>query len=161
MTQVTFGYSDSEDRVWLSSSAGVRFWLTRRQLSGLLRPMCEILEKSVPGDDIPNALPASQRIALEHEEALADSPEGQPALEKNKETRSAGTAPVQPPILATGINFQADSRHCALIITAGHEPARIDLSRMDCHRLLAALHQTSVSAGWAVAGLPGWLSGPR
>ncbi|MFA5081768.1 MAG: hypothetical protein WC474_04380 [Hydrogenophilaceae bacterium] len=158
MTQVTFGYSDSEDRIWLSSSAGARFWLTRRLLSGLLRPMCEILEKSVPGGDIPNALPAGQRIALEHGEALADSPEGLPALAKNKETRSAGAAAAQPPILVTSITFQADSRHCALIITAGHEPTRIDTNRMDLHRLLAALYQTATAARWALADLPIWLT---
>lgn len=158
MSQITFGYSDSEDRIWLSSSAGTRFWLTRRLLAGLLRPMCEILEKSVPGGDIPHALPASQRIALEHEEAMADSPEGQPAMEKNKETRGAGAAATKPPILVTSITFQAGPQKCALIITAGHEPTRIDTNRMDCHRLLAAMHQTSRSAGWALAGLPDWLA---
>ena len=158
MSQITFGYSDSEDRIWLSHSDGTRFWLTRRLFSGLLRPMCDILEKTVPGGDIPHALPAGQRIALEHEEALSDSPEGQPALEKNKETRGAGTAPAQPPILVTSITFQADDRHCALTITAAREPTRIELNRVDCHRLLAAMHQTGVAAGWGLTGLPDWLA---
>lgn len=161
MTQITFGYSDSEDRVWLSSSDGARFWLTRRLLAGLLRPVCDVLEKTVPGGDIPNALPPGQRIALEHEEAMADSPEGQPAIERNKETRVAGTPPSRPPVLVTSITFQANGKRCALIVTAGAEPTRVELNRMELHRLLAALHKTTISAGWSLSGLPDWLAAQR
>jgi len=158
MTQITFGYSDSEDRVWLSSSDGARYWLTRRLLTGLLRPVAELLEKTVPGGDVPHALPAADRIALEHEVALADGPDGQPAMAKNRETRTAGAAPGKPPALVTAITCQADSHRCALIITAGGEPGRIDLNRMDFHRLLTALHRITVTAGWGLAGLPDWLT---
>lgn len=158
MTQYTFGYSDSEDRVWLSGSDGSRYWLTRRLLAGLLGPVCELLERTVPGGDIPNALPAARRIALEHAEALADGPEGQPALALNQPSRSAGTAPSQPPALVNSITCEAHARRCALIITAGRTPARIDLNRMDFHRLLAALHRITVVAGWELAGLPDWLA---
>jgi hypothetical protein len=158
MTQITFGYSDSEDRVWLSSSEGARFWLTRRLLSGLLRPTCEVLEKTVPGGDIPHALGPAQRVALEHEEALADSPDGQPALAKNQDTRPAGGAAMKPPVLVSAVTFQADARRCALIITAGPEPTRIEVNRMDFHRLLAALYKITQSAKWGLAGLPDWLT---
>lgn len=158
MPQITFGYSDSEDRVWLSSSDGARYWLTRRLLAGLLRPVAELLEQTVPGGEIPNALPAAERIALEHEAALAEGPEGQPAMERNKETRAAGAAPGKPPVLVTAVTCQTDPRRCALIITAGGEPARIDMNRMDFHRLLAALHRITVTAGWGLAGLPDWLA---
>lgn len=158
MTQLTFGYSDSEDRVWLSSSDGSRYWLTRRLLAGLLGPVCELLERTVPGGEIPNALPAARRIALEHEEALADSPEGRPALALNQESRGTGMAPLRPPALVSSITFEAQAQRCALIVTAGREPARIDLNRMDFHRLLAALHRVTATAGWGLAGLPDWLT---
>ncbi len=159
MTEITFGYSDSEDRVWLSSSDGTRFWLTRRLLSGLLGPITELLEKTVPGGDIPNALAPAQRVVLEHEEALADTPEGQPVIEANKETRVAGAPAGRPPALVTSVTVQGDSNRCALILTAGSAPSRIDLNRMDFHRLLTALYQTTVNARWGLGGLPGWLTG--
>lgn len=159
MTQLTFGYSDSEDRIWLSSTDGTRYWLTRRLLAGLLGPITGALEKTVPGGDIPNALPAAQRVALEHEEALADSPEGAPALAKNKETRLAGAPPSKPPSLVASLTVQANSQRCSLIITAGREPARIDLSRLEFHRLLAALQRTTAAAGWRLPDLPHWLTG--
>ncbi|MDD3528734.1 MAG: hypothetical protein PHS77_02555 [Gallionellaceae bacterium] len=158
MTQFTFGYSDSEDRIWLSSSNGARYWLTRRLLVGLLGPVTSLLEKTVPGGDIPHALPPIQRIALEHEEALADSPDGQPALERNKDTRAAGAPPAQP-VLVTGLTFQANGRRCTLIVNTSHGQSQIKLNRMDFHRLLAALYRISLTAGWQVAGLPDWLAG--
>lgn len=158
MTQITFGYSDSEDRIWLASSDGSRYWLTRRLLASLIGPVTEVLQKSVPGGEIPHALATAQRVALEHEEALVDSPEGQPAIAKNKETRATGAAPAKPPLLVSSITFQADSERCSLIITAS-EPTRIDVNRMDFHRLLAALHQITVVAQWDLKGLPEWLTG--
>lgn len=157
MTQFTFGYSDSEDRIWLSSSDGARYWLTRRLLIGLLGPVTGLLEKTVPGDDIPHALPAAQRVALEHGEALADSPDGQPAFERNKETR--GTVAAQAPVLVTGLTCQANNRRCTLIINTGQGQAQIKLNRMDFHRLLGALYRITLTAGWQIAGLPEWLTG--
>jgi hypothetical protein len=158
MTRITFGYSDSEDRVWLSSSDGARYWLTRRLLARLLRPVTDMLEKTVPGGDIPHALPPGSRVALEHEAALADGPEGLPPVQTNTETRAPGTAPGKPPALVTEVTCQADGRRCALIITAGGEPKRIEMNRADLHRTLSALHRITVKAGWGLAGLPDWLA---
>lgn len=160
MSQFTFGYSDSEDRIWLASSDGPRYWLTRRLVAGLLPPACELLEKTVPGGDIPHALPAGQRVALEHEEALAESPEGKPALERNVETRQAGSPP-PPPLLASAVTLQASPQRCTLIVAAGTEAGRLEVNRRDFHRLLAALHQVTVRAHWDLGGLPDWLTGPR
>lgn len=161
MTQITFGYSDSEDRIWLVSSDGARYWLTRRLLAGLLPPVTELLEKTVPGGSIPNALPANQRIRLEHQEAMVDDPDGQPALERNKETRQDGAAPTAPPVLVTSMTIHADESHCGLIISAGAHTARLDLNRLDFHRLLQALYQITVTASWDIGGLPDWLAGFR
>lgn len=158
MTQLTFGYSDSQDRVWLSSTDGARFWLTRRLIKGSIKPVCDLLEQTVPGGEIPNALPAPERVALEHAEAMADSPEGQPALEKNKETRTAGGTPASPPALVTSLTFKVGATRCTLIITAGGAPVSIDLNRMDFHRLLGALGKIIGSAGWDIPGLPDWLA---
>jgi hypothetical protein len=159
MTQLTFGYSDSEDRIWLSSTDGKRYWLTRRLVKGLLKPVCDLLEKTVPGGGIPNELPPAQRVALEHEEAMADTPEGQPALEKNKETRPAShNGPITPPALITSLTFNASATHCSLIITAGQPPTSIDLNRIDFHRLLGALYKITVTANWDITGQPSWLT---
>ncbi len=157
MTQITFGYSDSEDRVWLSAN-NARYWLTRRLLAGLLPPVCDLMQKTVPGGDIPNALPPEQRIVLEHQESMSANPDGKPALEQNKTTRPEGAAPVLPPILATTVTFQADEQRCVLIVKTGREETKIQLGRIDFHRLLAALKQVVTSCGWGLGGLPDWLN---
>jgi hypothetical protein len=157
MTQITFGYSDSEDRVWLSTE-GARYWLTRRLLAGLLPAVCDLMQKTVPGGEIPNALPNEKRIALEHQESMQANPDGKPALEQNAVTRPEGAAPAKPPILANSVTFQADSQRCVLIVKTSREETKIQLGRIDFHRLLAALKQVVTSARWGLTGLPDWLN---
>ncbi len=158
MTQITFGYSDTEDRIWLSISTGMRFWLTRRLVAGFLPKVADLLEKTVPGGDIPNALDPGQRIALEHAEAMEDDPEGKPAMELNKETRAPGQpAPSAPPRLLTSLSFSAKGEHCTLILLPDDPKGRITLKRLEFHRLLGALVRSAHGARWQLSGLPGWL----
>ncbi|MFZ5484678.1 MAG: hypothetical protein ACOZB0_10655 [Pseudomonadota bacterium] len=158
MTDITLGYSDSEDRVWLASSDGHRFWLTRRLLSRLLDALAGLLTRTVPGGDLPNALPADQRIHLEHAESLARSPEGQPALLLNKAglASPSGVTPT-PPRLATRITCQADGPRGALIVEAAGVATRFELNRIDFHRLLAAMATVANQAHWDLPDLPAWL----
>lgn len=161
MTEITFGYSDSEDRIWLSVSNGMRFWLTRRLASGLLPKAAELLEKTVPGGSIPNALPAEQRVALEHAEALEEDLDGKPAMELNKETRAPGEArPAAAPRLLTTVSVSAKGDQCTLILLPNDEHGRIALRRIEFHRLLAAIVRTTHNARWDLAGLPAWLDRP-
>lgn len=158
MRDITLGYSDSEDRIWLASSDGHRFWLTRRLLLRLLGALAELLERTVPGGDIPNALPAEQRIRLEHAESLANTPEGKPALQLNKANPATppGVTPA-PPRLATRITCQADGPRCTLIVEATGVATRFELNRIDFHRLLAAMTSVAHQAHWGLPGLPAWL----
>lgn len=157
MTQLTFGYSQTEDRIWFSVSEGDKFWLTRRLIIGFIAPICALLEKTVPGGDFPNALAAEQRVALEHEAALQESPDGAPALEENVETRGSG--PVRAPRLVNTMTVQISDTQCTLILIANGEESQFRLSRLEFQRLLAALHRVMVSADWQAPGLPVWLSG--
>jgi hypothetical protein len=163
MTQLTFGYSDSEDRIWLSVSTGQRFWLTRRMLLGFLPKIAELLQKTVPGGDIPHALPAAERVALEHAEALEDNLDGQPAMTLNKETRttSLGSGKVPPPPqLLTSLSASAKGDHCTLILRADDPEGGMKLKRIEFHRILAALVRTARNAGWDLRGIPNWLNPP-
>lgn len=161
MTQLTFGYSDSEDRIWLSVSSGMRFWLTRRLVSGFLPKVAELLEKTVPGGDIPNALPPDQRVALEHAEALEEDLDGKPAMEVNKETRTNGDPiPSAPPQLLTTLSVSADGTHCTLILLPDNQSGRVTLKRIEFHRLVAALLRTAKNSRWDITGLPAWMSNP-
>jgi len=160
MTQLTFGYSDSEDRIWLSVSTGRRFWLTRRMVLGFLPKIADLLEKTVPGGDIPNALPASERIALEYIEALEDGLDGLPAMEMNKETRTAALGngpPPAPPHLLTSLSASAKGDRCSLILQPDTKDGTVSLKRLEFHRLLSALIRTATGAGWDLRGLPAWL----
>jgi hypothetical protein len=160
MTQLTFGYSDSEDRIWLSVSTGRRFWLTRRMVLGFLPKIAELLEKTVPGGDIPNALPAAERVALEYIEALEDDLDGQPAMEMNKETRTTAlgsSPPPAPPLLLTSLSASAKGERCSLILQPDAKDGTVSLKRLELHRLLSALIRTATNAGWDLRGLPAWL----
>jgi len=158
MSQLTFGYSDSEDRIWLASSDGSKFWLTRRLLERFIRPCAELLERTVAGGEVPNALPNRQRIAIEHAEALMDSPEGEPAFARDVETRSTAQAPAAPRLVNT-LRLDANPATCRLTLVAAGEETTLELNRIDYHRLLGALALTVQNADWRI-DLPGWL-GPR
>lgn len=157
MNQITFGYSDSEDRLWLSLSQGEKYWLTRRLLSGFLPQVAELMTSTVPGGEIPNALPTRQRIELEHEEALADSPDGAPALELNKETHEHGEKRSRAPQLANTLTVSAGPMQCELIVIAAGSETRFTLNRLEFHRLLGAIAKVTAHADWRLAGLPAWL----
>lgn len=160
MTQLTFGYSDSEDRIWLSVSTGRRFWLTRRMVLGFLPKVADLLEKTVPGGDIPNALPAAERVALEYLEALEDGLDGAPAMEMNKETRTRAIGdgpPPAPPLLLTSLSASAKGERCSLILQPDSKDGTVSLKRLEFHRLLSALMRTAGGAGWDLRGLPAWL----
>lgn len=160
MTQLTFGYSDSEDRIWLSVSTGRRFWLTRRMVLSFLPKVAELLEKTVSGGDIPNALPVAERVALEYIEALEDDLDGTPAMEVNKETRTAAIGsgpPPAPPLLLTSLSASAKGDRCSLILHPDTKDGTVSLKRVEFHRLLSALIRTAKGAGWDLRGLPVWL----
>lgn len=152
--QLTLGYSDSEDRLWLTTSDGTRFWLTRRMLAGFLPQAAILLTKTVPGGDIPNALTPEQRVGLEHGESLADTPSGSPALQHNVDSRAENPAPPQ---LATSLTLNVSSDHCQFIVRAAGMESRFPLQRLDLHRLLGAMVLTTRHAGWGLADLPNWL----
>jgi hypothetical protein len=160
MTELTFGYSDSEDRIWLSVSTGRKYWLTRRMVLGFLPKAAALLENTVAGDDIPHALPASERVALEHAEALEEGLDGKPALEVNKETRAnppgSERAPA-PPLLITSLSASAKGNTCMLILQPDDKDAALTLKRIEFHRLLNALVRTARNAHWDLRGLPDWL----
>ncbi len=163
MTELTFGYSDSEDRIWLTVSTGRRFWLTRRMVLGFLPKIADLLEKTVPGGDIPNALPASERIALEHAEALEDGLDGAPAMEMNKDTRlgTLGSGkPPPPPHLLTSLSASAKDDRCSLILVPNTKDGSVNLKRIEFHRLISALVRTAIGAGWDPKGLPHWMYPP-
>jgi hypothetical protein len=158
MTELTFGYSDSEDRLWLKSSDGAKYWLTRRLLARFIGPTADLLEKTVPGGEVSNALSAAQRIALEHAEAMADTPEGKPAMARNKDTQPPGGGTSAPPLLATTLSLTADAGRCRLTIVAGGRDGQLNLSRLDFHRFLGAMTLAAQKSGWDLPGLPDWLA---
>jgi hypothetical protein len=158
MTELTFGYSDSEDRLWLKSGEGTNFWLTRRLLSRFIVPATDLLEKTVPGAEVPNALPPHQWIALEHAEAMADTAEGQLAMVRNKETRPPEGGIPTPPLLVSSLSITADAARCRLSIVAGGRESQLNLSRLDFHRFLGAMTLATRKAHWGLSGLPAWLT---
>jgi hypothetical protein len=161
MPDITFGYSDSEDRIWISLGSRGRYWLTRRMALGFLPKAAELLEMTVAGGDIPNALPASQRVALEFEAALQDGLDGKPAMAVNKETRTeplGADRPPPPPSLLTTLSVSARGEAITLVLEPDRPEASITMQRVEFHRLLGALLRSARNAGWDLRGLPEWMT---
>ena len=76
MTTTTFGYSATQDRIWMRAhEVDVTVWLTRRMVLSVLGPMLTAFEVSTPGEQ-GGAAPKA-RAAIEHHLALHEAAPGQ------------------------------------------------------------------------------------
>lgn len=152
---ITFGYSDSEDRLWarcvLAGNNESRFWLTRRLTLALIHALAEKLHKTLPALPVP--MEDSLRLAMEYQAALdapADSAPAQPSTARNH----TGAMPLCHSIDITpspdkpwGIQWRLENRQ-ALALSP---------ERNQVHRVLAILISRAEAAGWAPALAEGWL----
>ena len=153
---ITLAYSETEDRVWLRSQ-GQMLWLTRRILVRFLSASGKLLEQSVPGGEVPNALPPSHRIQIDHEEALAETPEGSAALKHGKEAPPAAEDAQAVPLVHT-IHITPSQSLWVLTLKSSEVEMQVRLNRRDFHRLLGAMFMAAKRGEWLLAPLPEWMN---
>ncbi|HEY5801561.1 MAG TPA: hypothetical protein VIT92_15165 [Burkholderiaceae bacterium] len=154
MTTLSFGHSDTEDRLWITlPNGGPQLWLTRRLISLLLRHLVEQLTATCPGGDIVGSLQDVHRVALEHEtanetEGDAASPPHEPELPLKQARRvhlittmhlTVGPSAIEIELLAAGFHHS------------------LKLQRAEAHRLAGVLYRRAQAADWAIQGMPVWL----
>ena len=160
MTQITLGYSDSEDRLWLLfASDATQLWLTRRMTEVLLLRMAERMTISCPGAAMDVSLQANVRVALEHEAAHeVDEPP------KSVNESASGAAPGG---VAAGhiyrinsFNLTVSPHQVQLEALAPGFNRKLTMTRAEAHRFLAALARRTRAAEWNIPNLPHWLNQP-
>lgn len=149
MTQLTIGYSDSEDRLWLLlSDESFQFWLSRRFCDVLLRHLEQSLTESCPGGQLHGSLDAQTRVALEHQ-AAQESEMVAPVVEQTVVATARQSA------LLTSVVLTVDSAKVLLeLVTPGYARC-LHFSRAEAHQLLALIWQHCRQAEWGLTE-PGW-----
>jgi hypothetical protein len=175
--KVSFGYSDSEDRMWIRAGRDAPlWWLTRRMALRLSSEWAALLERSLvspgeadegedggsPGAGVRTEDDRADRLLREHRAALANP--RRPPEDGEGEERSAGrgepAAPAGASALVYAVDLGAQGGRIRLVLrSAGREQA-IVAPRDDSHRLLAAFVSRCRRNGWLEARLPAWLEPP-
>lgn len=155
MASMTVGYSDSEDRVWVrlvGEQAEQRVWLTRRSVTALLDALAKKLEASLAELDSILQMEASQRLAIEQDEA-AGAMNG----------RAPGPAPKTDAYqvvdcgLCTVFDVQSsDERWVVHLHTVSGQPLVFNGNRLQMHQFLKSLLNRQREAGWQL-NTPEWL----
>jgi hypothetical protein len=159
MSNITLGYSDSEDRVWLLlREDGLQMWLTRRLAAALLGRLVQLMEEQCPGGSaVVNSLPAATRLALEHEAALEMAQE-----EAERKTESE-TALAETPVanvvsqVVQSVDISVSSERVLLTWHAPGIAVPMNVNRVDGHKLMRAIAHRTRFAGWDFTHLPAWL----
>jgi hypothetical protein len=156
---VVFGYSDSDDRMWLRIGDGpLLWWITRRLALRMIGQWAALVERTLPAEAAAGASaaqPASAdraaRAALEHRGALAPS------------AAPAGSAAAEPPAppgasaLLFGVEIAVKGEKMRFVLRSAGNRQAFETPRGDAHRLLAAFVSRCKRNGWLESPLPEWL----
>ena len=156
MTQLTFGYSDSEDRLWLRfSNDPAQLWLSRRLARSLIIHLIEQMTLSCPGDPACGAsADPKHRLGLEHEmsrEVVQETGRG-------ARVPSPDMAPASASFLLTSFKLNVTSQQVIIECIAPGYGRGLALMRNEAHTVLAALVSRCLSAEWDFKDLPAWLT---
>lgn len=157
MTTTTFGYSTTQDRIWMRvHDQDITIWFTRRMVRSIVGPMLKVFEDSTPGQQ-GGAAPRA-RASIEHQLSLHEAAPGQrPAqIRAGHELPSASSDPQES--LCTRITTQASAQTVNLSFETGAGPLVLHLSRKGMHLWYRGLAMVLRQAQWDLPdALPEWL----
>ncbi len=166
MTELTMGYSDSEDRLWLVlSDNDSQFWLSRRFCANLLTGLASELSISCAGLVYGPQTDPDLRVALEHETAHEHAAQlRQDALEQPPESQTAQANADSAPRtrvarLLTSIKITTTSSHVQMDLITSQVSRSLHLNRAEAHQVLSSLWLHSQAAGWGLT-VPSWVQKP-
>jgi hypothetical protein len=152
---MTSGYSDSEDRVWLSFSAeagAVQMWLTRRQLEAIVSRTWKFLGNGLQPDPacLEPAVQAAPALLAERLAALAPSTKSQSLGASPEQDVAVAPRPVQAGMLTT-VRLEAVGHRIQIRYQAMGGAAEMLCTRPEVHRILDLLARRTVACRWSVA----------
>ncbi len=158
MLNVSFGYSDSDDRMWIRIGDGpMLWWVTRRLAMRIIEQWAALVERTAPAAEGSDELPAEETARRtrwaqsEHRAALVSAG---PSV--------VGTIEEPPPrpgksALMFGAEIAVDGDLMRIVFRSGRHRQTFETPRRDAHRLLAAFIGRCRRNGWLDAPLPEWL----
>jgi hypothetical protein len=157
---ITFGYSDSEDRIWarlvLDSSQEVRFWITRRLLQNLIHSLSQLLEQQTALNQTHlDTTEIHQYLKTECFEASRATwdPTPPPPLQLNQDL--ATTPSIE---MCLEINIQIDPTWHFQFSGPTQKNCRLSLERHLVPKFLIALTHQAATAGWQIPTPSNWLA---
>ena len=157
----SFSYFEAEDRILVVIRPGEhKLWLTRRLAQAIVHDVAAIFASQVPGEGVPGTGSQEERIALEHQmamdgEDLPDSAGGSPLQYSSKAPARASDSGIR---LCTGLDAKAGKDYASIGFVIGDSTLNLKLSRASFHRLLRGIAMCGHQAGWALQGVPPWLT---
>lgn len=156
MSQFSLGYHSIEDRIWVKFGDNY-YWFTRSLLEKYLGPSAGLLEKTVPGGQIPHALPPCQRIKIDHEVAMIGNDDQPPiALHKKSGPKIQDFAGKSK--LVHGVKTKANNLEWILTLVLENKEITLMFNRIDYHRFLQGLIIATEKAKWSIPNLPEWVN---
>ena len=152
---ITFGYSDSEDRMWLRlllvEGGEAKMWLTRRLCQGLCNGIAKLIEQhtsvnneKLSGDNL------AQHLKTEFYETSRSTwdPAPPPA------TKEVVTAPMG---LCHTIYIDSGENWCIRFADPGKLEYALPMDRHLIQKTLLALYKQAQQAGWNISTSYSWL----
>lgn len=157
---ITFGYSDSEDRLWarlvINPTHEVKFWVTRRLLQNLIQSLAQLLEQqTLQSNTHLNPEQVQQYLKTECFEVSRATwdPTPPPPTSLTQDT------PVMPSIeMCLEINIQIDQTWHFRFSGAKQKHVCLSLDRSLVPKFLIALISQGKMADWAISSPTSWLS---
>ena len=157
LTTTTFGYSTTQDRIWMRvHQQDITIWFTRRMVRSVVGPMLKVFEDSTPGQQ-GGAAPRA-RASIEHQLSLHEVAPGQrPAqIRAGRESPSEESDPQER--LCTQITTHATAQAVTLNFATEAGPLVLHLSRKGMHLWYRGLAMVLKQTQWALPEpLPEWL----
>lgn len=155
VANITFGYSDSEDRIWvrilLTNDSEAKFWLTRRLCESLINALAKLLEEHSP---LKNVFSKNELTTLLHQEyqdinANSDTP---PPPPKNLPHQMA------PLGICHTIDITPGNPWLFVWNISNNKQYALLSDRPMCLRLLRTIQTQSERAKWCICSSIKWLN---
>jgi hypothetical protein len=157
---ITFGYADSEDRLWarllLTDQAEAKLWLTRKLCLGICQGICDMLEKYtyINGQKLEGA-PLEKQLRTEYFEASRSTWDPTPPPPQPNNSTPSATNPIIS--LCHTAHIDAGSTWQLRFLSPHYPELRLPLDRYLTLKIFLAITQQAHKAGWNIQPTKNWL----
>ncbi len=158
---ITFGYSDSEDRLWSrligNNGEEARLWITRLLCKKTCLELIKLLEKSTPTHKIENTgivLNQSATLAEEFMQAKNKPSDPSPELKKKSHTDNFQSTEVE---VCHSIEIKQGKLWQITFLLKNNKNVKLSVNRKGIFRILSTLISQSKNADWCLQLNPEWL----